>query len=95
MTTTEFLQDEDLIKSWRDALAKDEIVKLVMETMEESSPAYGDTPETAKESSEFRFGFMRGYTYYHQKLKEMGRLKPVQEQTLRRNWGVTQNAARS
>jgi hypothetical protein len=89
MTTTEFLQDEDLIKSWRDALAKDEIVKLVMEAMDESSPIYGGVSEIDKESESFRLGFIRGYSFFYNKLKEMGRLKQTQEQTLRRNWGAT------
>ena len=91
MTTDEFLSDSDLQRSWSGELSKD-ITKLALEAMDESSPACGDFPETAKESSEFRFGFIRGYTFYHKKLQELGRLKPVTESTLRRNWGETANA---
>lgn len=92
MTTEQFLQDEDLVRSWRDALAKEEIVKLVMETMDESSPIYGGVPEIDKESEAFRLGFIRGYSFFYNKLKELGKLKQAQETTLRRNWGETAKA---
>jgi len=91
MITEEFIADEYLPKSWHDELNKNETLKFALQAMDESSPVYRDYPETAGQSAEAKYWFVRGYTYYHQKLKELGKLTPVKP-TIRATYGV-KNAA--
>jgi hypothetical protein len=87
VSVDEFLQDASLVKFWHEELAKNETLKMALGAMDESSPLYRDYPETAGQSTEAKYWFLRGYTYYPQKLKEMGKLAPVRP-TIKATYGV-------
>jgi len=74
MTSTDFAQNENLVKHWKETIDKNETVQLVLQAMDESSPMYQEIPELAKETAEAKYWFTKGYVFYHRTLKDLSRL---------------------
>lgn len=84
MNSQDFLSNEDLVKSWRDDLAKNETLRIVLQICDEESPLRDDKPAT---DPMVQYGMVLGYDRYARKLKELS-IYPEVKQAPKRTYGV-------
>lgn len=88
----EFLASDELVRSWRDTLATNETLRMVLEAMESVAPIALPLPKEARETPHGLIdhgGYTRGFAEYQKKLYALAVL-PEPTLNLETTYGTTE-----
>lgn len=77
MIRAEFMANEELVKSWRNELATNELLKIVLGICEDESPLNQSVDNTSETAANIALGKIVGYNLYSVNLRTLAVLPQI------------------